>query len=530
MKKTIKANYISCGLYNRRHNFFHYFLKITTLYSFLLLSLSFSACDNKSDGILMGKNNTIVYKVDSDPTISFNLWFKVGSQNDPKGKEGLAYLTAMMLTNASTATKSYETLIEEFYPLAAGVSAKVDKEMTVIRGRVHKDNLDKYTSLFLECVTKPAFKQEDLDRIVANTSIEIENDLRYSSDEELGKAVLYNTIFKDTPYGHLNIGNVSSLKSITLEDIRNFYKTYYTNENYILGLGGGFSDELTKNIDNTLEILPDGKPEGVIVKPADIKGLQFQFIDKECDATAISFGFPISVLRGDKDFFALALFNSWFGEHRNQSSHLYNVIREQRGLNYGDYSYIEAFLNGGSLTMPDPNNARKNQIFEVWIRPVQHLHRHFALRAALRELKNVVDNGMSVEDFEKTKTFLYKYALHYAPTTQMRLGYQIDSKFYGIEDNNNYIEYFRQKIQDLTLEDVNKAIKKHIQYDNIQFSIITQNSQQFINDLTSDVESKISYDTPKPNEVILEDNAIATFPVKVKKENCKIDSVGNLFK
>ena len=41
-----------------------------------------------------------------------------------------------------------------------------------------------------------------------------------------------------------------------------------------------------------------------------------------------------------------AIANSWLGEHRNSSSHLYQVIRETRGLNYGDYSYIECFPGG----------------------------------------------------------------------------------------------------------------------------------------------------------------------------------------
>ncbi len=48
-------------------------------------------------------------------------------------------------------------------------------------------------------------------------------------------------------------------------------------------------------------------------------------------------------MRGDEDFYPLAVANSWLGEHRNSSSHLYQVIREERGLNYGDYSYIEYF-------------------------------------------------------------------------------------------------------------------------------------------------------------------------------------------
>ena len=46
--------------------------------------------------------NLILLPVPNDPAISVRLWFKVGSQNDPVGKEGLALLTAQMLTSAAT--------------------------------------------------------------------------------------------------------------------------------------------------------------------------------------------------------------------------------------------------------------------------------------------------------------------------------------------------------------------------------------------------------------------------------------------
>ena len=66
-------------------------------------------------------------------------------------------------------------------------------------------------------------------------------------------------------------------------------------------------------------------------------------------------GFPIDVLRGAQEWYALAIANSWLGEHRNSSSHLYQVIREARGLNYGDYSYIEHFPAAGGCMMPPQN-------------------------------------------------------------------------------------------------------------------------------------------------------------------------------
>jgi zinc protease len=252
-------------------------------------------------------------------------------------------------------------------------------------------------------------------------------------------------------------------------------------------------------------------------------------VDKPCDATAVSFGFPIDVLRGDQDYFALFLFNSWFGEHRNSSSHLYQVIREKRGMNYGDYSYIEVFPNGGSLNFPEPNHARHKQIFEVWLRPVQHQNAHFALRAAIRELQLVVENGLTKEQFELTKNFLYNYILFYAQTTSQRLGYQLDSKFYGINDGGNYIDYFRKQLQNLTLDQVNKAIKKHIQFDNIKIAIVTNHAEQFMVDLINNTPSPVTYLTKMSNDILNEDKIILNYHLNILPENVKVIKVDNMF-
>jgi predicted Zn-dependent peptidase len=61
-------------------------------------------------------DNAVVVPVKNDPTVCFRIWFKVGSQNDPGGKEGLASITAAMLTDGSTLKNSYEQILEKLYP------------------------------------------------------------------------------------------------------------------------------------------------------------------------------------------------------------------------------------------------------------------------------------------------------------------------------------------------------------------------------------------------------------------------------
>src|SRR6185503_8767504 len=127
-----------------------------------------------------------------------------------------------------------------------------------------------------------------------------------------------------------------------------------------------------------------------------------------------------------------------------------------RGLNYGDYSYIEHFVQEGGSTFALPNTAREQQYFSIWIRPVANENRLFALRESLWELDRLINQGMSEKDFESTRRFLLNYSNLWVQTLSRRLGYRLDSKFYGIED---YIAEVQKRLPTITRDQVNAAIK-----------------------------------------------------------------------
>ncbi|MBW7871954.1 MAG: insulinase family protein [Ignavibacteriales bacterium] len=474
------------------------------------------------------KDRIVLLKTE-EPVIHFKIWFNVGSKDDPKGKEGLAYLTAAMLNEGGTKNLTYSEIIDKLYPFAAGYRASVSKENTVYSGSVHKDNLNEYLEIFLDQLLNPGFREEDFNRLKQEAISFITTTLRYSSDEELGKAVLYNELYKNTPYGHLDAGSVSSLNSITLDDVKEFFITYYNRNNFILAIGGGYDDALIDKVWNTLEKLPDGKINPTkTVEPAAVSGLSVVIVEKKANATAISMGYPISILRSDPEWYPLALANSWLGEHRNSSSHLYQVIREARGLNYGDYSYIEYYPNGGWRSKPPVNVPLTKHLFEIWIRPVPNNAKHFALRAALREFTKLSVEGLKPDDFEITRKFLEKYVLHYAPDTDTRLGYALDDKFFGISAPG-HLKKFRDKMGSVTLDEVNSAIKKYFNPENMVIVFITPDAEKLKNALVNNDASPIEYQTPKPNSVLEEDKEIINYKLKIKPENVKIVQVEELF-
>ena len=91
--------------------------------------------------------DSIVLREASSPFVAVNVWVKSGSAADPKGKEGLASLSGSLIAAGATAHDSYEAILQKQYPLAAGYAVTVDKEMTTITGRVHRDNLERFPTL-----------------------------------------------------------------------------------------------------------------------------------------------------------------------------------------------------------------------------------------------------------------------------------------------------------------------------------------------------------------------------------------------
>ena len=305
------------------------------------------------------------------PFVEFNLWLKSGSSSDPKGKEGLASLTANLVAGGATLQDRYETILEKLYPFAASYGAQVDKDMTVFTGRVHRDNLEAFYALLRNALLSPAFGEADFDRIRAQRQNALERGRRYSRDEELSKDLLFWRAYDGTPYQHPEDGYVSSVRSITLADVKAFYRSHYLRGEIVVGTAGGYPPGFASRVRRDMDMLPTGRAPVVAAPvPTVPSAIKVLVVEKATDASAVSLGYPIALLRNDPDFVPLLVANSYLGEHRNPVGRLYQAIRETRGMNYGNYSYIEAFPGGFATQQPRVNLARRSQLFEIWIRPV----------------------------------------------------------------------------------------------------------------------------------------------------------------
>lgn len=469
---------------------------------------------------------TELYQSES-PLITFRIQINAGSINDPQGKEGLNALTALTIGQGGTKELTYQQVLDKLYPWAASINPQVDKEVTVFIGEVHKDHLDEFYKILSELVINPRFDEADFQRSKDLLLNHIKNTLRGTDDENLGKQALNAFMYEEHPYRTTEIGTVQGLEAITLQDVKDYHKKVYTKDNIKVGIAGGYPKSLLDKIKSDFAQLPSGKIAPVnLPQPKEIKDMEILFVEKPARGTAISMGFPIPITRKDKDYYALMVANSYFGEHRTFNGVLMNRLRGDRGLNYGDYSYIEHFIQDGGSRFQLPNNPRRQQYFSIWIRPVQPENAHFAIRNAMYELKKLVENGLTPEQFEMTRKFLINYSKLWVQTTSRRLGYQMDSEFYGTEF---FIDRIEKELKALKVEDVNNAIKKYLSAENIKVAVVANDAVTLMDAMFNNAPSPIKYASPVSQNILDEDKIIENFPLKINKEKSKLVKVDELF-
>lgn len=480
----------------------------------------------------------VLLPIPTSDKIVVKLMFRLGSICDPPGKEGLTNLMVQTMMDGGTLNKTRSELKDFLYPTAASYYASVDKEVVVFTFEFHKDLAEKVFLPMLQLISLPRFDETDFRRVHSNALNYVEQVLKASSDEDFNKVALEALLFRGTNYAHPVFGTASGIKNISLSDVKEHHKKWITSKNVMIGIAGNYTEDILRTINKNVTTLPEiapAMPEAG--KPRTVKGLEFEIITKKgALGSAIYGGVPFELTRNDDDFVAMMVANSWLGEHRKSYSRLYQKIREQRSMNYGDYSYIEWYNAGGNNMLPQPGYPRSSNYFSIWIRPVQTAkglkeqypelkdiqigHAHFAWRMAMREWEQLVNKGMSKEDFELTRQFLKSYIKLYIQTPAKQLGFLMDSRFYGRQD---FIHDAGLLLDALTVEKVNQAMKKYWKPGNMMVSIVTDEgeAEPLKTSLLRNDPSPMSYSDELrkvlDKAILQEDTEVSKYPLKAGK-------------
>lgn len=426
---------------------------------------------------------------------------RAGSAHDPVGKEGLSALTARLLREGGAGERTPEAVDRLLYRLGTDIDVVVGKELVTYRVKVLTEDLPLVTSLVADMFTAPALDADTHGRLVEELTDELTKGI-LQDDEATGLEVFDTLLYSGHPYGHPVAGRAGVVGTLTVDDVRSFLATHYLRSTVVLGVagsavepaGGWVSDSpAAADLDGlhaALSTLPDTIYDPPTPKrvPA-VEGRSLLVVEKSTESTGIHFGHPTELHRGHPDWPAVLLAFTALGEHRQSHGRLYQALREERGLNYGDYAYVERYTQAGWSSRQETGTGRVDNPFYVWLRPTAAEDGPFALRGATRLIETFVEDGLSEEEFALTQTYLQGRVALWADDPGRRLGWAVEARAMDWPDP---ITSLPASVGALDRATVNAAIQAHIHPDTLQYVVVTGDGEGFVAAVADDHPSPLA--------------------------------------
>lgn len=325
-----------------------------------------------------------------------------GSTSDPKGKAGLAAITAAMLETGS-AKKSQARMAEVADALGATLRTGATADGAIVSVTAQPGKLKAMVELLAEVTLQPNFDPGEWKKLQAQRVAQLEQQL--AEPRVAAQHAFANAVYAGQPLGHVASGTPASVKTLALADVKGLWSGLDPGEVAVIAVGGAPEAAVVAALSARFgRWKPSVKPRGeapAVGRPAGQKG-GAPGVAANGPArprlVLVDFpGRPQSVLRvgqpsvplASPDQLALRVLNSVLGG--SFTSRLNQNLREKNGYSYGAGSAF-AFGRG-----PGPFAAASSVKTEVT---------GLALGELLKEVERAVKEPLSAEELEKGKALL----------------------------------------------------------------------------------------------------------------------------
>jgi len=411
-------------------------------------------------------NGIKVFVVENDklPRVAFSLVL----ERDPLvegDKAGLTGFVGEMLT-AGTTSRTKEQLDEEVDFIGASLSAS----STSLYGSSLKKHQNKILELMADVLFNPVFPQSELDKLKkqALTGLAAAKDNPDAISSLLTNALVYG---KDHPYGE-NQTEVTT-ENITVEDVKTYYNTYFKpNIAYLAIVGDIDAKEAEKLVREYFGKWEQGDvPGNTYQAPKAPEQIQVAVVDRPASVqSVIKLGYPLEMNPAKEDFLSTRVLGYILGGGFN--SRLNMKLREDKGYTYGARSSIGSdklvanFMASTSVRTEVTDSALTEMIYEI---------------------RNIVDKGITEEELEEAKANLSGSFGRSLENPSTIASFAINIARYGLPED--YYSTYLQRLNALTVEDINAAAKKYIQPDHMHITIVG-NGKEFKEKVTQFGEVK----------------------------------------
>jgi len=385
------------------------------------------------------------------PKIDLQIVFKnSGKKNSDKA--GLSHMVSEVLSSG-TMSKNENEFYEDLELRAISFSVGSGYETLNFNISSLKDEFEIAINSLSSVFKSPRLEAKNITRIkekLHSQILEKQNDFDYVSSVGLNKI-----LFKESNLAYELIGNVDSIKSVSLKDVDDFIKSHITLSNAIIVIGGDYDDKDMALIEKALKVLNVGK--SITNKKITVNKVKVEKREiTNTEQAYIQFGSSYFLKPNDKDSYKSKVASFILGQS-GFGSRLMEEIRVKRGLAYSAYSYVSlesdfSYFKGYLQTKLE--NEKE------------------AIDIVKKTINKFVDKGVSKKELNSAKKFILGSFPLKNEMLSSRL-HQVFADFYKGREVGAYKNDL-EKIENLTLKELNDFISKHNEIKNLSFYILTK--------------------------------------------------------
>jgi len=368
-------------------------------------------------------------------------------------KVGMADLAGDLISKGTNSKTKDELNFEvDFIGASFGTSA------TSMFGRSLTKHQNKLLEIMSDVAMNPAMKQEELDKLKKQyiSGIQTEKDDPDAISRNVRRVLLYG---KDHPYGEIT--TEESLENVTLEDVNNYYQTYWRpNVAYMAVVG----DVKMKEVKSMLEKY-FGKwekkevPTHEYEMPKQSEGMQIAFVNKPgAVQSVITVANTIDLKPGGEDAVASAVTNGILGG--GFVSKLNLNLREAHSYTYGARSSISSDELVGNF---NASAKVRNEVTDS------------ALVEMMKEINAMRDGSVTEDELNTIKNYrtgIFAYSLE---NPQTKANFAINIQRYNMPED--YYATYLKRLSEVGLDDVKSISQKYIQPDK-GFMLVVGNQEE----------------------------------------------------
>jgi predicted Zn-dependent peptidase len=345
-------------------------------------------------------------------TVSIGVWVDAGSRDESAVLNGTAHFVEHMLFKG-TSTRDANEIAKELDSLGGMSNAFTSKETTCFYGTVLVSQVEQFVAILSDLMLQSLFSEAEFEREkqVVLQEISMVDD----TPEDQIHDLLASTVWHGHSLANPVLGTAQTVSALTSEDLSGFVRQFYTTDRIVIAAAGNikhqaFVDIISKEFERCLP--PAETATQLCRKTPSQLAPRSVVRQKQLEQAHVLFSAYCPAIN-DPSRYELALLNILLGG--NMSSRLFQQLREEKGLAYSIYSFVDSMIDAGTLSIyagvgPQSVEESRAMIYDVVADLKKNINRDELLRA-----QNYARAGMYLasESMEARMTRLAKNEMYF---------------------------------------------------------------------------------------------------------------------